>query len=143
MKLKKLGTTAIAVILVLGSGIANTTYAIEAQKQTLTSINYQTIIPFWTNISDITPYISVDGTTLYPEVYIEAKSSSGSIRGTMYLEKYSSGSWTSVTSWNFSGTGNVFLSKSYTGTSGVRYRTKVVVTVDGERAVATSESCRV
>ena len=143
MKLKKIGTIAIAIILVLGSGVANTAYAIEPQEQTLTRVSSRVITPLWANISDISPYISVDGTTLYPEVYIEAKSSSGSIRGTMYLEKYSSGSWTSVTSWSFSGTGNVFLSKSYTGSSGVRYRTKVVVTVDGERAVATSESCRV
>ena len=59
----------------------------------------------------------------------------------MYLEKYSSGKWTSVTSWSIKGTGNAFLSKSYTGTSGTKYRTKVVVTVNGENATATSGSC--
>jgi len=28
----------------------------------------------------------------------------------MYLAKHTSGKWTSLTSWNFSGIGNVFLS---------------------------------
>jgi len=82
--------------------------------------------------------ISASGTTLYPEVYINAKSSSSSISGIMYLEKYTSGKWTSVTSWNFSGTGNVFISKSYRGTSVIEYRTKVVVDVNGEKVTATS-----
>ncbi|HZJ76454.1 MAG TPA: hypothetical protein VFC70_01980, partial [Oscillospiraceae bacterium] len=79
----------------------------------------------------------------YPEVYIKAKSPLGSISGTMYLEKYSLGRWTSVTSWSLKGTGSVFLSKSYRGTLGVKYRTRVVVTVDGETAVATSGSCNI
>ena len=61
----------------------------------------------------------------------------------MYLEKYSFGRWKSVTSWSFSGTSSVFLSKNYRGTSGVKYRTRVVVTVDGETAVATSGSCEI
>lgn len=54
-----------------------------------------------------------------------------------------SGKWTSVTSWNFSGTGNVFISKSYKGISGIKYRTKIVVTMDGEKAEATSETCKI
>lgn len=87
--------------------------------------------------------ISVKGTTLYPEVYINAKSSSGLISGTMYLEKYTSGKWTSVTSWNFNGTGNVFLSKSYRGSLDTEYRIRVIVTVSGEKAEATSRSLKI
>lgn len=37
----------------------------------------------------------------------------------------------------------MFLSKSYSGLLGVKYRTKVVVTVDGESATAMSRSCEV
>jgi len=143
MKLKKMWATAIVVTLLVGWGVTNSTYSMELQEQTLTSSGYQLITPLWDSISGISPYISVQGTTVYSEVYIEAKRSSGSISGTMYLEKYSSGRWTSVTSWDFKGTGNVFLSKSYKGTSGVKYRTRIVVTVDGETAVATSGSCEV
>jgi len=98
------------------------------------------VTPLWDEISNILIDISASGTTLYPEVYINAKSSSSSISGTMYLEKYTSRKWASVKSWNFSGTGNVFVSKSYKGTPGIEYRTKVVVDVDGEKATATSGS---
>lgn len=143
MKLKQIGVTAIAIALLIGGGAPNVIYAMKQQEQRLTNTNYQVITSLWDNISGISPYISVEGTTLYPEVYISAKSSSGSISGTMYLEKYSFGRWTSVTSWSFSGTSSVFLSKSYRGTSGTKYRTRVVVTVDGEKAVATSGSCKI
>lgn len=137
MKAKRIGTTVIAIALLVGGGAINTTYAMESEDQ-LIKADYQSITPLWISIADITPYISVEGRTLYPEVYIKAKSSSGSISGTMYLEKYSFGRWTSVTSWSFSGTSSVFLSKSYSGTSGIKYRTRVVVTIDGEKAEATS-----
>ena len=115
----------------------------ESQEQVLARVDYQEITPFWNSIADISPSISAEGTTLYPEVYIKAKSSSGSISGTMYLERYDLGRWISVTSWNFKGAGNVFVSKTYRGTSGVKYRARVVVDVDGENAVATSGSCEV
>ncbi|HZK27301.1 MAG TPA: hypothetical protein VFD00_07180 [Thermoclostridium sp.] len=61
----------------------------------------------------------------------------------MYLERYSSGGWISVTSWSINGTGSAFLSKSYKGISGFSYRTRVIVVVDGERAEATSGSCKI
>lgn len=48
----------------------------------------------------------------------------------MYLERYDTGRWVGVTSWNINGTGSVFLSTSYTGISGVAYRTRVSVNVD-------------
>lgn len=139
MKLKKFVVIVTAIALIAGDAATNVAYAEETQSQALAN----EITPFWSEISDILPYITADGTTLYPEVYVEAISSSASISGTMYLQKYSSGRWTSVTSWGFSGTGDVFLSKSYKGTSGVEYRTKVVVTVNGETAEATSGSCEI
>lgn len=143
MKLKRIGATALAIALLGGGGITNATYAMELKGQTLIKVDYQVTTPLWESISGISPSISAEGTTLYPEVFIEAKKSSSSISGTMYLEKYSSGRWTSVTSWSLKGTGNVFLSKSYRGTSGVKYRTRVVVTVDGEKVEATSGTCEV
>ena len=143
MKLKRIGLTALAVVLLAGGGIPKFTYAMELQKQAKTNIDYKVINPLWDNISGISPSISAEGTTLYPEVYIKAKNSSSSISGTMYLEKYSSGRWISVTSWSLKGTGNVFLSKNYRGASGVKYRTRVVVTVDGEKAEAISGTCEI
>ncbi len=143
MKLKRMGATVIAIALLAGGGATNVTYAMESQEQVLARVDYQEITPLWNSIADISPSISAESTTLYPEVYIKAKSSSGSITGTMYLEKYAYGSWTTVTSWSLKGTGNVFLSKSYRGTSGVKYRARVVVDVDGENAVAISGTCEI
>ena len=143
MKLKGIGVVILATALLVGGGLPNATYAMEKQEQMLENTDYQIITPMWDNISGISPSISAEGTMLYPEVYIKAKSLFGSISGTMYLEKYSFGRWASVTSWSLKGTGSVFLSKCYRGTSGVKYRTRVVVTVDGETAVATSGSCEI
>ena len=140
MKFKKTIVTVIAIALLLaGVGTTNISYSVELKRTT--GKDYQTVEPFWDNISSISPYISASGTTLYPEVFIKAKNPSNPISGTMYLERYSSGGWISVTSWSINGTGSAFLSKSYRGTSGVKYRTRVVVTVDGETAVAISGSC--
>jgi hypothetical protein len=143
MKLKRIGATALAIVLLGGGGTTNATYAMELKGQSLIKVDYQAITPLWESISGISPSISAEGTTLYPEVFIEAKKSSGSISGTMYLEKYSSGRWISVTSWSLKGTGNAFLSKSYRGALSTKYRTKVVVTVDGEKAEATSGICEI
>lgn len=143
MKIKKIVLAVLAIALLVGGGALNTTYAATLQEQTLIKVNNQVITPLWTNISIVSPDISVSGKILYPEVYVEAKSSSGSISGKMYLERYDMGRWVGVTSWNFQGTNKVFLSKSSTGMSGVKYRTKVSVTVDGESATATSGSCEV
>lgn len=138
MKLKKILIATMAVTLVIGGIIPNAAYA-----KTLQDGKYDIVSPMWDNISDISPRISSSGTTLYPEVYIGAKSSTASISGTMYLEKYSSGRWRNVTSWSFKGTSSVSVSKSYNGTSGTTYRTRVVITVDGEKTRATSGSCEI
>lgn len=145
MKIKKavVIAIAIAIALLVGGGGLNTTYAANLQEQTFTNENHQLITPLWISISIVSPDISVNGKILYPEVYIEAKSSSGSISGKMYLERYDMGRWIGVNSWNFQGTSKVFLSKSYTGISGVKYRTKVSVTVNGESTTAISRSCEV
>ena len=137
MKLKKIKAVTFFVLVVCYIFI-NSAYAMELQE---TEADYQ--ILRWDSISDITISISADGRTLYPEVYVEAKSTNGLITGTMYLEKYSSGEWVSITSWDFEGTSSVFLSESYTGTSGSKYRTRVKVNVDGETAGATSVSCEI
>lgn len=143
MKLKKLGAAVLVLALVLGCTAPNVAvYAKELQNQTSVEASYR-ISPLWNSISDISPSISSSGTTLYPEVYIEAVKSTGSISGTMYLEKYSGGKWITVTSWSLKGTSNVSASKSYQGNSGTKYRTRIAVTVDGEKAEATSGSCEI
>ncbi|WP_312812084.1 hypothetical protein [Sedimentibacter sp.] len=141
MKLKKIGAIALVSALIFGSVVINDVYGMERQKNLSANTNNQIITPFWVEISSVLAYISANGNTLYPEVYVEAKSTSASITGTMYLEKYSSGSWVNVTSWSIKGTGSVFLSKSYSGIPETKYRTRAVVTVNGESAEAVSGIC--
>lgn len=141
MKLKKIGAIMLVSTLVLGSIGVNDVYGMEQQKHL--SANNQIVTPFWAEIITISPYISSDGNTLYPEVYVEAKSSSVSINGTMYLQKYSSGRWINVTSWTLKGTGSLSSSKNYSGTVNTKYRTRVVVTVNGETAEAVSGTCEI
>lgn len=74
-------------------------------------------------------------------MYIKASKSSGVINGTSYLEKYVSNKWITETSWSISGTGSASLSKIYTGESEVKYRIKVVVSIDGEKVTVYSNTC--
>ncbi|HBC30201.1 MAG TPA: hypothetical protein DC024_02985 [Clostridiales bacterium] len=143
MKLKKIGAIVLIFAFIFASVVVNNVYAIEQQGYISANISRQIITPFWVEIINISPYISASGNTLYPEVYVEAKNASATIIGTMYLEKYSSGNWVNVTSWSLKGTGNVFSSKSYTGVSNTKYRTRVVVTVNGESAEAISGTCEI
>ena len=143
MKLKKIGAIALVSALIFGSVGVNDVYGMVQQKHLAENTKYQIITPFWVEISSISPYISASGNTLYPEVYVKAKSTSASISGIMYLQKYSSGSWLNVTSWSLKGTGSLSSSKSYSGTVNTKYRTRVVVTINGETAEAVSGTCEI
>ncbi len=142
MKMKKTATKIAAFLMIAGS-MATTALALEPRGEQLSNTSNAAIVLRWVNINEITPSIDADGTTLYPEVYIKAESTSAKIKGTMYLEKYASGKWTRVTSWRISGTGKASLSKSYSGVSGTKYRTRVSVTIGSETAQATSDSCSI
>ena len=140
-KIRRVVSVTLSVALIAGNSGLNADYAMEPKGEQIVTIgNYNEVTPFWSEIYNITPSLSAKGTTLYPEVYVDAIKSSGSISGTMYLEKNSSGSWTNVTSWSFSGTGSAFLAKSYRGTSGTKYRVRVVATVNSEKGTAYSKS---
>ncbi|NYB75526.1 cell agglutination protein Mam3 [Sedimentibacter hydroxybenzoicus DSM 7310] len=141
MKLKKIGAAVLATAVMLGSIGIGDVYAIEQQKNISVYTNNHIITPFWSEIINILPSISASGNAINPKVYIEAKSPSASIIGTMYLEKYSSGRWVNVTSWSLKGTGSLSSSKSYSGTLNTKYRTRVVVTINGETAEAVSAPC--
>lgn len=142
MKMKKAAVKTAAFLLIAGS-MAITAPALQPQGAQSFSTGEAIITPFWVDIAEISPLLDADGTTLYPEVSVTAETSSSKIKGTMYLEKYSSGRWKAVKSWSFSGTGSLFVSKSYSGVSGTKYRTRVSVTIGSETAQATSDSCSV
>lgn len=142
MKMKKTAVKIAAFLMIAGS-MAITAPALEPNGGQRPNTSNTTIVLRWADTSEVTPSIDADGTTLYPEVYVKAKSTSAKIKGTMYLEKYAAGKWTRVTSWRISGTGKVSLSKSYSGVSGTKYRTRVSVTIGSETVQATSDSCNI
>lgn len=86
----------------------------------------QTISLRWANIASAEAGISASGTTVKPSVAVTATNSSYKISGTLYLEKQSGSSWINVTSWPVSGTGTLRMSKSYTGTTGITYRSSTM-----------------
>lgn len=140
MKFKKYGIVVVLIMSIMMGSVTNSAYGMEEKVKT--PLSYDNLItPLWTNINRISPYLSVDGTMVYPEVYVEAKTTKGVISGRMYLEKDISGTWTRVASWQLSGTSVAFLSKNYYGVANSRYRVKVAVTVDGEYFEATSKVC--
>ena len=141
MKMKKTAVKIAALLMILGS-LSTTAFAFGAQGPIKAPVGSGIITPQWTNISTVVPSISASGNTLYPEAYVKAKSSTAKISGTLYLEKYAGGTWTTVNYWSFSGTGSVSVSKSHSGSANTEYRTRIIVTVGSEMANVTSASCK-
>lgn len=137
MQFRKKGIKILATILALFT-MSIPAFATPTQLDPANIVDSNTATPRWVHIADIFPDLSISGNTLYPEVYVEAVSDSAGITGTMYLQKSSGGSWSTADSWVIGDRGNAFLSESYEGESGYKYRTKVVVAVNGEKATAYS-----
>ncbi len=117
--------------------VLSSSHALAATTENFSStiFSQSMIQPYWSEALNVNATLSVSGNTLKSEAQITAITSSNKITGTMYLQKYSNGRWVNVTSWKISGTGEVDLKRSYKGTSGVTYRTKVVVKVGTENII--------
>lgn len=94
--------------------------------------------PRWESTNTVVPLISISGKKISVSVVIEPKKSTISSVGTLYLEKKAGSSWSPATSWPIDETGSVSITKTYTGTTGVTYRTRVVVTTGSDKIDATS-----
>ena len=79
-----------------------------------------------------TTEVTNKSTTITVYVAVLPKSSNVSTKGTVYLQKYSNGSWVSVKSWSLNETGTVAFSRTYTGSSGNKYRSKLSVKVGSD-----------
>lgn len=88
----------------------------------------------------VVPSISISGKQISVSVYISPISSTTTTTGKLYLEKKSGNGWAPVTSWPIDVTGKVDIAKTYSGTPGVTYRTRVVVTTGADEIdVASNE----
>ena len=134
-------TAAIFVLVALvASMMGLPVHAVDSQP--ISPASYQTIAPAWADTTLATAGISASNRVLTCSAVIRARLTTTRISGTMYLEQNVNGSWRSVTSWAISGTGSVSSSRTYTGTSGVTYRTRVVATVGSDHIDVVSSTVR-
>lgn len=121
------------VMLALTVALLLSTYAVPvsaAENSAVVGIaaSVQTIAPLWESTKTVVPSISISGKQISVSVYISPLSSTTTTTGKLYLEKKIGNAWTPVTSWPIDVTGKVDVTKTYNGTTGVTYRTRVVVT---------------
>lgn len=103
----------------------------------------QTITPRWENTFIATSHIAISGKKISASASIEPKKSTIATTGTLYLEKKSGNGWVTVTSWAINETGSVSVVKTYNGTTGVTYRTRLVATVGADKIETTSNECTI
>ena len=128
MKKKEIVTLALTTALLMTAHAVPASAASNAPESMSQTGSIQTITPRWESTNVVVPSISISGKQISVSVYISPKKSTTSSVGTLYLEKKVGNGWTPVTSWSIDGTGSVSITKTYTGTMGITYRTRVVVT---------------
>ena len=136
---KEIITTALVTALLVTTQVVPVSAAECAVPNTLSAIiPAQAITLRWESTNMVVPAISISGKQISVSVVIAPKKQTTTSKGTLYLEKKSGSSWSPVTSWPIDATGTVSLTKTYTGTAGVTYRTRVVVTTGSDKIDATS-----
>ena len=138
MKKKEIVTLALTTALLMTAHAVPASAASNAPESMSQTGSIQTITPRWESTNVVVPSISISGKQISVSVYISPKKSTTSSVGTLYLEKKVGNGWTPVTSWSIDGTGSVSITKTYTGTMGITYRTRVVVTTGVDKIDASS-----
>lgn len=93
--------------------------------------------PRWGSIDLINTYIVKTDLGLDACLVILSNNDDEQISGTLYLQLYQFGFWITIKNWSFSGRSNIDICKSYYTNSG-KYRTKVLINIDGEQIKAYS-----
>lgn len=133
------------VMLALTAVLLLTTYSVPVSAAENAAVigtvaSAQTIAPLWESTKTVVPSISISGKQISVSVYISPISSTTTTTGKLYLEKKSGNGWAPVTSWPIDVTGKVDIAKTYSGTTGVTYRARVVVTTGADEIdVASNE----
>lgn len=98
----------------------------------------QTMEPRWGSTTLVVPSIAKAGRNISASLFLTPKKRMEQSTGRLYLEQYIAGHWQEVASWTIRQKGTVAITKSYTGKSKAKYRTKVVVAIGSDRITATS-----
>lgn len=128
MKLKKI---AFIMVFVLSLGLTNNVYAMERDDFSKSKPLAITLSPYWSNTSSIDILVEKTDSGLKACAIIIPKRVNEKVKGTLYLQKYKNGKWSTVKSWGFSGKGYTSVMKPYSTKYG-KYRSKVRVNVGGE-----------
>lgn len=94
----------------------------------------------WANVKSANAGISASGKTITTTLSVQCIDSNMKIDGTLYLEKKTGNSWSSVTSWTVSATGLLRTSKTLAGIPGTTYRARFDIVAGKERVQGTSPS---
>ncbi len=135
---KGIVTLTVATVLLLTTHAVSASAAENSPDVLSQTALAQIITPRWESTNAVVPSISISGKQISVSVYISPKKSTITTTGTLYLEKKSGNGWTPVTSWPIDTTGTVNITKTYRGTTGVTYHTRVVVTTGADEIDAAS-----
>ncbi len=135
MKFKK---NVLMMVLVLCMSSLSSVFAEELKRDGEKIGSFQ---PMWSNTVSVDTLIEETSSGLSAYAII-VPNNNEKVRGTLYLQKYRNGYWSTVKSWRFSGRDYTEVSKSYSTSSG-KYRTKVSVNVGGEHITMYSSSKKI
>lgn len=138
MNKKKLTALTLAAMLAMSAQAVSVSAATMEPFNTKVEAVQHVIAPRWANTTKVVPSITNSGRSITVSVLIKPNESTEKSKGTLYLQKYNGRKWTTVKSWSIDEDGTVDITKSYTGKSKVKYRTKVVVTTGGDKITSTS-----
>ncbi len=124
-------------VLVLCMSSSSSVFANEV-KYDVGKGSYQ---PMWSNVGFLQTYVEETSLGLDACATI-VPNNNQKVKGTLYLQKYRNGYWSTMTSWKFSGRGYTEVCKSYSASSG-KYRTKLSVNVGGEYITSYSNSKKI
>ena len=116
MRKKEIVTLALTTVILMTTPVMPVS-ATEIVTDEVPSKSLHIITPQCTSTNTVVPLISID----------PKKSTTTSV-GTLYLEKKVGKGWTPAASWPIDAVGQVGITKTYNGTTGTTYRTRVVIT---------------
>lgn len=125
MKVKRKGISFLIALILVFSAVPMSVSATESSNGLIE------IMPFWSNITSITPNLSISSGTATCSATVIANTGTTNISGTFQLQrKNADGTWTTVKTWNSTSTTRTLTwSGTNAVTSGLTYRLRCQVTV--------------
>ena len=136
MKKKKILVLLMSVFVMFNSQ-ALTTLAIDGNCdgrgiETLMVPGRSGVSPMYTDAKRFSALTYVSGRSVVTELSVTTKNGNVQTSGTMYLDIYNGRSWDNIAAWPVSGRSSFSTSRAYPGTSGRKYRARVVINIGSD-----------